>query len=1415
MSAIKKALKAAKVALDKKDAETAHEEIQSVLERDPRNYFGHIFLAKYEELVGNIDNVEKAFEKATEIEPKNPLAWKGYYQFLLKGKDYSLYFEVLVKYLELQYELEVNVYETLNDFQRYLERNNYRQNKLLYELYLSNIIPGFAPLGDMVGQERMFGGVGKNVKDAIDFFSKKEDEEVKNMLGKERMKFSTNLSAAQQLLMLAKSWDIRKDLRLPRLYELFLSITDDDELRVKYEDKYFSYKLELLKIHQTKESYLEFKETVDDMVLIKTKNIRCWHLYWDLSDVSEFSDLDIANLVFFLNEYDQDPLARVLLAYVMSDICTIEDKDSILQRVHSASGSDVKSKPIESIEGLTQEQVEFLNQNATQDSVKAFSQEEIFELMLQGYAGAKNSVLAGRIFVTYLLHIREYSDAFSVCKDAIKALADLKRSFGIDLLHSKIDLLCSQAIIYTFHEAPKNYPRALQLYARVIQDDPENIRAKIGRASILIEKGDFKKAKPLLAEVLALQPESVEAMSEYGWCQVMLKEFESGRRYLVNALKLILGSSVRSFETRSFIECRLARSYLEQDGSNSDFVGKAFDHLIQALKDSKNNANAYTLLGFIYKDAYNDQARASKCFYKAFELDVIEVAAAKNLVEDFTAKNQWDVAEIICQRIIESERSRRFLFSVNNEDEDKSWPYRILGCSALNKQDDAKAIEWFQTALRMTSMDLECWIGLGEAYASCGRLDAASKVFAYALEKSPDSWVIKYMLGKVQSDMGEFVIGQSLLLEALQLSPKENVVLSAMYESLLASSKSFIQGNFFGRATESIVSAIDYIYLSVQIDQKSQMLWKILGDCLRVFLVIQERLADVPQNKLDQIFSVYGNVLELESESEFIGELTEIDQITHYNVDVRSEDNRESILKALILCGKIGVSALPIRRNNNMRSAAIYNLGLAYFDAYQFNDVILYRDLALKCFKKAIQLESNNAQFWVALGNTYVPFNPLVAQHCFIKASALESRDASVWCNLATLYLKYGDIELAKETFSRAQSVAPLQSSAWLGQAIASEVSGKPGDSEEAQRLFVHGYVISNGRSHLAQLLYALCIINKRLVEKSSDLRDVETAQEFSIANFAMHSYFKFRPDDVVALKISLSISERCKDYRNAVRVGERLYQLLEREYNSTGNESTALELAECRAQLARVYLGNEDYENAIECAQFGMEIVEALDGTESNLQVVSRTILSARIVIGLSLFFDGQYDEALEQLQEILTTHGDSQTLICLTAKILNALDTEDTKQASLDQLFSYIESHGSSLLVVLILGCIALVDNIADYFDAIKDELQALLLEELQNDKQKLIPQLLCQLNERMGTSNAKDIWQRNAILFPADYSVWTQLNDRMALTVASLKDSKLPAPKLAGLYSKIGDLRSIQRSMVLFPGNTNVVDALKSLA
>ena len=182
-------------------------------------------------------------------------------------------------------------------------------------------------------------------------------------------------------------------------------------------------------------------------------------------------------------------------------------------------------------------------------------------------------------------------------------------------------------------------------------------------------------------------------------------------------------------------------------------------------------------------------------FYKAFDLDTNEIVAARYLVQQATLKNEWEVAQVLAKRVVSNESSRRLIMR-GDVDTDKAWPYRVLGSGALNSQDDAKAVEWFQNALRLDANDFDCWVGLGEAYYHCGRFDAAAKVFRHALTLKNNDWVVKYMLGVVMCEMKEYNEGLTSLYEALEMRPSEECILSAIYEANIQNCQRFIQSGF-------------------------------------------------------------------------------------------------------------------------------------------------------------------------------------------------------------------------------------------------------------------------------------------------------------------------------------------------------------------------------------------------------------------------------------------------------------------------------------------------------------------------------------------------------------------------------------------------------------------------------------------
>ena len=120
-------------------------------------------------------------------------------------------------------------------------------------------------------------------------------------------------------------------------------------------------------------------------------------------------------------------------------------------------------------------------------------------------------------------------------------------------------------------------------------------------------------------------------------------------------------------------------------------------------------------------------------------------------------------------------------------------------------------------------------------------------------------------------------------------------------------------------------------------------------------------------------------------------------------------------------------------------------------------------------FKRAIELEAGNAEFWNALGVVTSGLNPKVAQHAFVRSLHLNELNAKVWTNLGVLYLLQGDNKLAHAAFGRAQSTDPDYAHAWVGEGLIALLLG---DTYEALSHFTHAFEISDASSIITRRQY-------------------------------------------------------------------------------------------------------------------------------------------------------------------------------------------------------------------------------------------------------------------------------------------------------------------------------------------------------
>ena len=94
-------------------------------------------------------------------------------------------------------------------------------------------------------------------------------------------------------------------------------------------------------------------------------------------------------------------------------------------------------------------------EDETSSSQYYLPQDEVLGLILEGYSKTKNSVLASRIIVNYYIHLREYNLASEKCRDGIKTLADIQRTFGIDLTNTKEDFCVHLQLCTLIMKLPK------------------------------------------------------------------------------------------------------------------------------------------------------------------------------------------------------------------------------------------------------------------------------------------------------------------------------------------------------------------------------------------------------------------------------------------------------------------------------------------------------------------------------------------------------------------------------------------------------------------------------------------------------------------------------------------------------------------------------------------------------------------------------------------------------------------------------------------------------------------------------------------------------------------------------------------------------------------------------------------------
>jgi S1-C subfamily serine protease/cytochrome c-type biogenesis protein CcmH/NrfG len=88
---------------------------------------------------------------------------------------------------------------------------------------------------------------------------------------------------------------------------------------------------------------------------------------------------------------------------------------------------------------------------------------------------------------------------------------------------------------------------------------------------------------------------------------------------------------------------------------------------------------------------------------------------------------------------------------------------------------------------------------------------------------------------------------------------------------------------------------------------------------------------------------------------------------------------------------------------------------------------------AVRAYREALQIETNNSEVWMKLGTAYADLEDKEnASNAFRKAVVLEPNNTTLWVNIGDAYKKMSDSEHALDAYKQAIRIKPIDSALWV-----------------------------------------------------------------------------------------------------------------------------------------------------------------------------------------------------------------------------------------------------------------------------------------------------------------------------------------------------------------------------------------------
>ncbi|KAG1844187.1 hypothetical protein DFJ58DRAFT_731304 [Suillus subalutaceus] len=1247
----KSKLKAARDAIGRKQYEQARQAAAQVLEYEPDNYTAHVFLGLALLELGQHEKSEQFYRKAIELKDDQVLAWQGIAKLYEQTHRWDDLADTLEHIMQIfaKNDDATKCAETLQKFMDIRRQHGTRRETLLCTRFFHRFLHPMLripPRPQFFLLNRQSTTQLTVYEELISLTEREEEMFIKSEFDKRR----TRLGGP-------KPEQLKKDIGIEvwhssKPYTMIFLITPvpRTKLRRATESKLIRYKQQLfLALPSTdpekRQLGMQLDEMVHGIVTIGIPDEFAWCMWFEGRDSDTVEGLGLAYLKQFIELFPTSTLARMLTGYFAYCKATYGD------------------------EGSTEELT-----------------------FTDAFSVLSDSLLANMITARVHLQELEYPDAIKVAESGLELIRRYESNTARELreVRKAFYIILATSFVHLF--PPKHHPRALYFLNDVLKQDPTNVDGLMGKGYIFQYAEKWEEAEVLFAQAANQLPDDmdkgVEAKEESAWCLSRMHA-DAG----VDALKAVF-ETLNDIEDRDIDKARclwrIGRCYWDLGGESRE---EAFKYFITSLKHNREYAPAYTSLGVYYSEHASppDPTRASK--------------GARRLAEGFADEREWDLVEVVARRTIDGEGG----MGAGMEEGDgaasgkylptNTWAWKALGVVELTKRNYAESIKAFQVALRADVNDQLSWLRLGEAYSKAGRHVAALRALGRAHELRPDDWMCTYFIGEVQRQTGRLAEALTSFQSILDVRPAEAGVLLSVAQTHLDLARHERLTGFVARAEQSFISCVDVMLVAIRESPGYRgVAWKIAADALFELSVISV-FAD--ENNVRAAVTMVSELIQDQSSARLAG---------LFKFTALSPDNPVTGLNALeaavaaydyrITVGSSDEAALP---------SSLYDLAVALHEwilKQPSGTTRQVSEAANSFLIQALQKEPGNVRFWVALGDLHFAQKPKLSQHAYIKAIEVDNKNVVAWTKIGLLYLYHNDIDLATQAFTKAQTLDPDHTLAWIGQALIATANGHEAD---ARTLLEHA-VSMTADVPMADLQFALRVL---AAVNDSNSVGAPTTDRLLPAFFVLGRYFQRCPADACGLHVFGLICEHLGKLEQGVEYINRAITLLEAAYEEKEDPIVERQFVIAHTNIARLRFGLQDYEGSLESFENALGLLP--EDAERESQILR---VQAQYGSGLASFKMGDLQAAMAAFRAALESAADDRVLrgqvTVLLAQTMWAIRTPEFRESATGLLLDCITSDPENLMAINTLAGMGILTEDDGLVDAALSEILSLPVEQ-----------------------------------------------------------------------------------------------------